>query len=60
MGVLLRKSKLKMKHLPYKSNSEIQLDGRELRAENFKKGLKKKGFVINVLKVTKTCFLFTY
>ena len=33
-----------MKHLPYKSNSEIQLDGRELRAENFKKGPKKVRF----------------
>ena len=31
-----------MKYLPYKSNSEIQLGGRELRAENFKKEPEKK------------------
>ena len=33
-----------MKHLPYKSNAENQLDGRELRAENFKKKIKKVRF----------------
>ena len=38
-GVLLRKLALKMKHLPYKSNAEIQLNGRQLRAENFKESL---------------------
>ena len=41
MGVLLRKLTFKMKHLPYKSNAEIQLDGKELRAENFKKKIEK-------------------
>ena len=30
---------LKMKLLPYKSDAEIQLDGRQLRAENFKERL---------------------
>ena len=35
---------LKIKHLPYKSNADIQLDGRELRAENFKKVQKKIRF----------------
>ena len=33
-----------MKHLPYKSNAEIQLDGKELRAENFKKRSRKIRF----------------
>ena len=35
---------LKIKHLPYKSNADIQLDGRELRTENFRKGPKKIRF----------------
>ena len=30
-----------MKHLPYKSNAEIQLDGGELRAEKFEKKIEK-------------------
>jgi hypothetical protein len=36
--------KIKIENEAFASNAEIQLDGRELRAENFKKRLKKIRF----------------
>ena len=46
-----------MKHLPYKSNAETQLDGRELRAENFKKRLRKIRFRDKYVEICENMFI---
>ena len=45
-----------MKHLPYKSNAENQLDGRGLRAENFKKNIGNSRFRDKYVEIHKNMF----
>ena len=49
-----------MKHLPYKLNAGMQLDGRELRAENFKKILKKIRFRDKYVEIHENMFFIYF
>ena len=56
----MRKLALKMKHLPYKSNAEIQLDGGELRAEKFEKRSKKIRFRDKYVEIHEKMFFIDF
>jgi len=58
-GRPFEKINIELKHLPYKSNAEIQLDSKELRAENFKGGPKKIRFRDKYVEIHENLF-FTY
>ena len=51
------KINIEMKHLPYKSNAQIQLNGRELRTENFKKKQKEIRFRDKYVEIRESMFI---